>query len=569
MEIPTKISSEDFRVVVAIDFGTTCSGRNAFLEVFNSFAYSHRINPDVMVHNSFPGQIAPKTNTVLQYDSDWKVNAWGFAALAKEPSRRERRPIDHPPVELFKLHLADMSEEKKPKMPIGLNFRTAITDFLSEMQKLIKETLEKRWPSVTFPQVRFVFTVPAEWAPGTKGILRDCILKANFLATKNATNLEFTSEPEAAAIFCMRVLKEHQLDVGASFMVCDCGGGTVDLTTRKLLAENQLGEITERTGDLCGSTYVDTEFILFLGRRLGIEAVKHFKEKHYGQYQYLIHKFFCQRVKFEFHDDSSTFRPIELDIERFCPALKQCIATNVKEQMEEDEWIIELQFEDIKAMFDPVVDKIIRLIRNQINANREDKCSAIFVVGGFAESPYLITRLKTIFNLEVNVIAVPQNPITAVLRGAVYYGLDKTVVESRVLKYTYGIQISTVWKEGVDPNKRKTPEGRILKFDRLVARGVTAPADKKFSGIYYPVRADQRFINFKIFYTPKQNGYYCDDPEMKLVGEMTISLPNVHLGLKRAVEFGLTFNEEEIRATAWDKEADDVIPAYFNYEDSA
>ncbi|KAG9293843.1 hypothetical protein G9A89_019181 [Geosiphon pyriformis] len=555
MEIPTRESSEDFRVVVAIDFGTTCSG----------FAYSHRINPDVMVHNSFPGLIVPKTNTVLQYDSDWKVNAWGFAALAKEPSRRDRNAIDPAPVELFKLHLADMSEEKKPKMPIGLNFRTAITDFLSEMQKLIKETLEKRWPGITFPQVRFVFTVPAEWAPGTKGILRDCVFKAGFLATKHATNLEFTSEPEAAAIFCLRVLKEHRLDVGASFMVCDCGGGTVDLTTRKLLAENQLGEITERTGDLCGSTYVDTEFILFLGRRLGIEAMKVFKERHYGQYQYLIHKFFCQRVKYEFKDDSSSFRPIELDIERSCPALKQYITTNVKEQMEEDEWIVELQFDDIKAMFDPVVDKIIRLIRNQINANRENKCSAIFMVGGFAESPYLIARIKKIFNQEVKIIAVPLNPITAILHGAVHYGLDKAVVKSRILKHTYGIQISRVWQKGIDPNKRKTPEGRILKFDRLVTRGMTAPADKKFSGMYSPLRADQQYITFKVYYTPKENGRFCDDAGMKSVGSMTMRLPNVYLGINRAVEFGLTFNEEEIVATAWNKENNEVLPATFNY----
>ena len=32
-------------------------------------------------------------------------------------------------------------------------------------------------------------------------------------------------------------------------MIVDCGGGTVDLTTRKLINENQLDEITERIGD--------------------------------------------------------------------------------------------------------------------------------------------------------------------------------------------------------------------------------------------------------------------------------------------------------------------------------
>ena len=44
-------------------------------------------------------------------------------------------------------------------------------------------------------------------------------------------------------------------------MIVDCGGGTVDLTTRKLLEDDQLGEVTERAGDFCGSTFIDKEFI--------------------------------------------------------------------------------------------------------------------------------------------------------------------------------------------------------------------------------------------------------------------------------------------------------------------
>ncbi|PKC55786.1 hypothetical protein RhiirA1_446740, partial [Rhizophagus irregularis] len=46
----------------------------------------------------------------------------------------------------------------------------------------------------------------------------------------------------------------------------DCGGGTLDLTTRKLVGNNplQLSEVTERSsGGFCGSAFVDKEFIAF------------------------------------------------------------------------------------------------------------------------------------------------------------------------------------------------------------------------------------------------------------------------------------------------------------------
>ena len=56
-------------------------------------------------------------------------------------------------------------------------------------------------------------------------------------------------------------------------MIVDCGGGTVDLTTVKLLNENQLGELTERAGDYCGSVFIDHEFIKHLENKLGEKAI--------------------------------------------------------------------------------------------------------------------------------------------------------------------------------------------------------------------------------------------------------------------------------------------------------
>ncbi|CAG8435969.1 8613_t:CDS:10 [Ambispora gerdemannii] len=577
---------EDLRVVVAVDFGTTYSG----------FAYSHMKNPNVKVHSSFPGHFSPKTNTVLQYDNKWKVDCWGYAALAREPSKKKKsRVTDSRPVELFKLHLADIDHFKKPKLPTEIDYKTAIADFLKEMEKannhsllliLIKETLFSRWSELTYSQIRFVFSVPAEWGPQTRGIMRECIYHAGYLETKNSYNLEFISEPEAAAIFCMQIMKEHGLTVGGkfqnhmilitwiyltkrliilldSFMVCDCGGGTVDLTTRTLLPNNQLGEITERTGDLCGSTFVDEEFFLFLSRRLGFNAMQEFREKHYGQYQYLILKFFCPQIKFQFRNDALKFQPIELDIERECPALIDYIDEDIQEQMREEEWIIEFQYNDVKSMFDPVVERIIRLIRNQLNASQQQKCSAIFVVGGFAESGYLISRIRKAFSSEIRTIAVPQQPITAVVIGAVRYGLNKKVIKTRKVPLTYGVEVCPIWKDG-DEKKRKTHAGRILKFAELAKRGTESPPDQMFSDDFVPIYEDQKRITFKIFSTEKFEAQFCDEPGVNQVGILTIKLGNEELGLRRPVEFGLTFAEEEIRATAWNKVTGEIFEASFD-----
>jgi len=218
-------------------------------------------------------------------------------------------------------------------------------------------------------------------------------------------------------------------------------------------------------------------------------------------------------------------------------------------------------------MFDPVVENIVRLIRNQLSAS-DQACSAIFLVGGFAESPYLEASIKQAFCLQVPIIIVPQNPITAVVRGATYYGLNKKAVKSRKLPLNYGVQVYPEWLPGVDPENRKTPDGHIYKFNCLAHRGSDAALDQKFSGDYIPIFPDQAGILFKVYCTPKNNARFCDEFGMKLVGEMEIDLPDVHLGLNRVIEFSLMFGELEIKATAWNKTTEKFYHVTFEYTKS-
>jgi hypothetical protein len=62
------------------------------------------------------------------------------------------------------LHISNLRKTDKPWLPPQLPYTKAIEDYLTQMKKLIQETLERRWPTVKFPQqVDFVLTIPAEW----------------------------------------------------------------------------------------------------------------------------------------------------------------------------------------------------------------------------------------------------------------------------------------------------------------------------------------------------------------------------------------------------------------------
>ncbi|PKC65707.1 actin-like ATPase domain-containing protein [Rhizophagus irregularis] len=560
----------DIRVIVGLDFGTTYSG----------FTLCH-VDDDlanIKTNSEWPEELGRlKTNTVLQYDNDFtEVELWGKPALCKKPNRKGK-DTETKPVELFKLHLGNCLEKYKPKLPV--NFKKAITNYLGEIGKLIKETIPKYWEGIDFMEhVLLVVTIPAEFSESDKAIMRECTFNAGLIGEKNSEKLQFTTEPEAAAVYCMHSsLREYKLtEPGTTFMIVDCGGGTVDLTTRKLLEGNQLGEITERAGDFCGSTFIDKEFIKLLRNEVGESAMDLFSDKHYGQLQYLVQEF-CQNVKLPFNGNDPNFN-YEIDLEEAAPALLQYVTGSEKDLIEEKEWMIILDFNTIKSLFDPIVDRIIKMIRTQLDNSKN--CSAIFLVGGFGQSKYLQKRVEEEFSRSVDNISIPNQPIAAVVRGAAIYGKSlnesrnlgklnnsKCVIATRVLKHTFGTKVSPLWDRG-DSLERMSFDGRVDKFYRIVERKTEVAMDQEFKiEDLVPVYSDQTGLNFEIYYTKEQDAVYCDELGTKLLGNLRIDLPDVHLGTDRPCTLSISFGDMEIKATAFNQTNGQIYQTNFELND--
>ncbi|CAG8587275.1 5838_t:CDS:2 [Racocetra fulgida] len=201
------------------------------------------MNFDYYTYNLWDGNAYGKfkTNTVLRYDNEYKkVLAWGALGLAKNPGRKKGENVSKP-IELFKLSLGNLAEDLKPELPPELHLQKeqrhirAITDYLQKMDINFSEN------------IRLILTVPAEYSYQAKKVMRECAFKANLITKIDSDRLQFTTER-----------------------------GTVDLTTRKLLNNCELGEVTERAGDFCGSTFVDKEFLKFLGKIVGEEVNQKF-----------------------------------------------------------------------------------------------------------------------------------------------------------------------------------------------------------------------------------------------------------------------------------------------------
>jgi hypothetical protein len=77
---------------------------------------------------------------------------------------------------------------------------------------------------------------------------------------------------EAAAVYALQSLDPHGLEIGDTFVLCDAGGGTVDLISYTIIGlypKLQIKEAAPGTCGFCGSTYLDEKFSKYLVAKLG------------------------------------------------------------------------------------------------------------------------------------------------------------------------------------------------------------------------------------------------------------------------------------------------------------
>ena len=302
--------------------------------------------------------------------------------------------------------------------------------------------------------------------------MREAALKAGMITSLESDNLLLALEPEAACMACENESK--RMKVGESFMVLDCGGGTVDITTYKVVSTDpwRVEEAAIPSGGPWGSTFVDAQFEKFVSDLFGAETFDRFKPS--AAWIDLMQnwegvKLSCNSV--ESFDDGSTkavnFAPM-LDylqegetIASLVSAYNRKYGTNLQTKRSTT---VLVPLDKIQRFFLTVIEKIQRHVTDLLQKTPVDY---ILLVGGFAESKILMHRIKNAVEDGRTKVVVPQRPGLAVVKGAVAFSLNQgRQIQSRLARYTYGTQVAHLW----DPSK--FPEQRGRKTQTHMKQGV-------------------------------------------------------------------------------------------------
>jgi molecular chaperone DnaK (HSP70) len=167
------------------------------------------------------------------------------------------------------------SRQTERKEPVEI-----VADYLTQVKAHLIKNLDQKYGKALWRSlaVTLVVTVPAVWSDLAKDRTLQAIEKAGFnkLELPQLTQQPvLITEPEAAALYTIKTLRlsaqGSQFAVNDGFIMCDMGGGTVDLISYKVnkIAPVAVEELTIGCGDQCGGSFVDRAFLKWLEMKLG------------------------------------------------------------------------------------------------------------------------------------------------------------------------------------------------------------------------------------------------------------------------------------------------------------
>ncbi|KAF9413231.1 hypothetical protein BGZ94_000805 [Podila epigama] len=504
---PNAVVGSEYPLLVAIDFGTTFSG----------VAYAFKTNGEVLEMTTWPHQanLYGKVPTVSAYSKENdRLHSWGYAAKAAMLTPNARN-LDL--LQKFKLFLDNDLAPYLPPLPRTITPQNAISDYLRAVHThAINEIIKNSAGGMVDPQhIQYCLTVPAMWTDAAKGVMRQTAIQAGLIQPSDPPHrLLLVSEPEAAAMYCERKCEQFNLRHGDRFMICDAGGGTVDLIVFQVdysSGTRALVEVTRGSGASCGSGFLDENFTNLIRQKLSRYDLQ---PKAWAQ---IMEEFvFMHKPQFDGDEDSFISMPAS-------------VASVVDLDLRLEDGLLAISAQEMReVVFDPVVNQVLGLIDGQLYQSQQ--CSAIFLVGGFGSSPYLHKRVQQEFESRVPLIRYPPRPDLAVVRGAVYHGLTHQPIQSRVARRWYGVDTTRPYKAGDPVEKKYMQDGKYRVrdgFSVFVRPGQSIAVDECISKKYITHKYPEPLSSPLYVYNGENQPEFVDSPGVQKLCDFTIPLPHM------------------------------------------
>ena len=153
------------------------------------------------------------------------------------------------------------------------DLRELITDYLTALREHLENVLcyKVGATAVKSTPITYCITIPVVWSETALKTTIDC---ANAAGMNKYADLVTYTEPESAATYALEETSKTGLEIGSTFVLCDAGGGTVDLVSYEVMALKPsltLREAAVGTNGIFGGTVINNAFQDYLLKQLGTD----------------------------------------------------------------------------------------------------------------------------------------------------------------------------------------------------------------------------------------------------------------------------------------------------------
>ncbi|XP_060566338.1 heat shock 70 kDa protein 12A-like [Ruditapes philippinarum] len=559
----------DTLVVAAIDFGTTFSTWGF------SFKHEFDLDPTKVTAKQWSGlesTISLKGPTTILINPDGKtIDSFGFdaetkyAELAEENQHKQWYFFKRFKMQLFdKIGLQrDFTIEDatgkslKARTVFSLSIKYLKDDLMyMTKRKVLDEHLRE-------DDIKWVLTVPAIWNDVAKQFMRELQKKAGI----DTENLTIALEPEAASLYCRHIPTTRsdnslsQLRPGNTYLILDAGGGTVDITVHEITESGNLKEIYKANGGDWGGTKVDEAFEDLISEITGTGVMEKFKVDYMDEYLDLMRAFEVKKRETKKGKHVAFKIPVSLMnlvVDITGEKLQNTISKSKHEKsirLSGDK--LRLDHDIIYGVFEQSIGSIIDHLNKLFEDPEVANCESILMVGGYSESPLLQESIKE--NFPDKKIIVPTDAGLAVLKGAVIYGHNPTLIAQRVCKYTYGIETTHEKKSTcIHPQTEVRYWNGKPHCDKMFTTHVRTGdivnlGEELREQIYHPTEPYDTRVSITIYCTQKRYPDLVTETDCYKLGNIDIPMPDTTGGCDRQIGVSFLFGGTEIEVKANDK----------------
>ena len=352
-------------------------------------------------------------------------------------------------------------------------------------------------------------------------------------------------------------------------------GGTVDITAHKVLEGGYVREILQPCGGPWGGIQIDSAFEKLLKDILGAEVMKGLKDDS----ELWLKLTLSFEIQKRCIDSNNTKTHIGIDMSyQLCKKLQKLTGMDIEQSLSRcknphvyfDNGRLIVDHDTSIKLFIPTVQQIVNYTLQLLQKPELSDISFILLVGGFGTCKILQTVLKDSLAEGIHLI-VPEEAQLAIVKGAVQFGLDSKLVESRFARKTYGIGIEPRFRKSKhDKDKRVQREGIAYCRDvflKFIDIGTPVYHDKITCRTVFPRTPKQQSMSFDIYCcdeTDLNDVEYVSDKKFIHIGELMVKMPDYTGGLDREVEVQFHFGGTELSVTAKDITSGEVAATQVN-----